>query len=50
MFQAKVPILASAGTSSASSTPPSRRVRSAHSPTVVRSRPVAVPQTILLSA
>ena len=50
MFQANVPTRASAGTPSASSTPPNRRVRSVHSAIEVRLRSVAVPQTSCLSA
>ena len=49
MFQANVPTRASAGTPSASSTPPNRRVRSVHSAIEVRLRSVAVLQTSCLS-
>ena len=49
MFQANVPTRRVGGTSSASSTPPIRRVRSVHSAIEVRLRSVAVLQTSSLS-
>ena len=42
MFHAKLPTRPSADTPRASSTPPRRRVRSAHSPYVMRSLPEGV--------